>query len=151
MWVKPKFCDNPNKKKKNEKQIKKYSREHDTKLSCSLLKLFIENYALLRNNEYKYSIPKQLEDMKNLYIDNNKDIIEDILLENFKLGTDDHTLTLQEIKNTFENYPELKNKELNYFTIIAMIKDLFEGVVYVFNSSIKGKKVKKTFHKLTFI
>ena len=54
---KTKFCENP--KRKNERLLKKYSDKQDIELSCSLLKLFIDRYFLLRNNEYKYPIPLQ--------------------------------------------------------------------------------------------
>lgn len=141
---KTRFCENP--KKKNERLLKKYSKKEESELSSSLLKLLIERYFLLKKNNYKYTIPKELEQMRTLYLNDNKDVIKDILLENFEIGDNTDFIKLIEIKKLLKNHSELKDKDV--ISLIYIIQDTFDGIEFKKDSTINNKSTRNFFAKL---
>ena len=139
---KTKFCENP--KRKNERLLKKYSDEDDKRLSHSLLKLLIENYALLRNNEYKYLIPKDIQSMQNMYLDDNKNVIRDILVETYEIGSDNDYVKNKDIKSLLERN-DIK-KDIN--TVKKIVQDIFPDAEFKIDGKIDGDRVRNVFCKL---
>ena len=80
------FCDNP--KKKNERLLKKYTIEEELCIARGIMKLLIKQYTSLKQNGFKYSEPKAFSSMRKLYLNDNKDVITDLLLENYQQGDD---------------------------------------------------------------
>lgn len=143
---KTKFCETPSKKKKNEKQIRKYSRQEEYEISGSLLKLLIDRYRLLKNNNFVYDIPKELQEMKKLYLNDNKDIIKNILNDNFEIGTSSDYVKMTDIRRLLKNTNELKDKDI--VSLIYIIQDTFNDAEFKKHSTINNVSTRNFFIKL---
>ena len=140
---KTKFCNNPNKKKKNEKQLKRYSVQEEYEISESLLKLLIDRYALLKTNNFTYNVPIELEEMKKLYLNDNKDIIKNILNDNFEIGNDKDYVKITDIRKLLKNTNELKDKDI--VSLIYIIQDIFNEAEFKKHSTINNVSTRNFF------
>lgn len=103
----------------------------------------------LKNKEYKYLIPKKIDSMRKLYLNDNKDIIKDILLENFKVGDSNDSVKMTEVKNVLKKNSDFKDKDV--ISIIYLIQEIFPEAEYKFDNIIDGKRLSRTFHKISNI
>lgn len=140
---KTRFCENP--KKKHERLLKKYSKEQELEISCGLLKLLVDKYTSLRNNNFKYDEPDTFTSMRKLYLNDNKDVITDLLTEHFEKGDDKDYVKMTDIKAVLKQGGV---KEKDVITIQKLVEGTFEGVEFKANSSINKKSVRNFFLSL---
>jgi P4 family phage/plasmid primase-like protien len=132
---KSKFVENP--RYKNEKKLIKYSSEQDTSISSGLLKILLERYQNLKQQEFKYLEPESLASLRKMYINDNKDVITNVLRDSFELG--EGFVKMPEIKSVLKNN-SIKEKDI--ITIRKIIEDTFPGVEYKQDSSVDGIRIK---------
>lgn len=134
------FCDNP--KKKNERLLKKYTLEEESCIARGLMQLLIKQYNLLKQNGYKYSEPKAFSSMRKLYLNDNKDVITDLLLENYEKGDDKDYVKLTDIKNTLK---QGGIKEKDVISIKKLVEETFSEVEFREISSVDKKRIRNYF------
>uniref|UniRef100_A0A6C0DZ83 SF3 helicase domain-containing protein n=1 Tax=viral metagenome TaxID=1070528 RepID=A0A6C0DZ83_9ZZZZ len=142
---KTRFCDNP--KKKNDRKLKKYSKEEELEIAKGLLKLLVDKYKVLRRNNYKYNEPKSFLSMRKLYLNDNKDVLTDILQEHFERGGDKDYVKMSEIKTALKA-GGIKEKDV--ITIQKIVEETFEDVEYIIDSSINSERVRRAFIGLKY-
>jgi P4 family phage/plasmid primase-like protien len=145
MEYKTKFCESP--KKKNERLLKKYTREEEHEIECGLIKILVERYVQLRDVGYKYIEPKVFCSIRKMYINDNKDVIRDLLLENFEKGGSMDYVKMINVKNVLKTGGV---KEKDVITIQKIVEDLFEGVEYKECSKVQNVSVRSYFLGLRF-
>jgi hypothetical protein len=139
---KTKFCETP--KKKNEKLLKRYSRESLEKIECGLLHLFIKNYVKLKSVEFNYDEPGYLKNLKCLYVDDAKDEITNILVDNFEIGDTSDFVKLKDIKHLFKT----NGIDKDPVSIRYIILDLFEKCQFNEVKWINNKQYRSIFVNL---
>lgn len=138
---KTKFCEKP-RKNKNEKILKKYTKEEEQYIEKGILHILLKNYLKLKQNSFDYNEPLYISDMRNLYLDNNKDTISNILLENYKIGTYDDYVRLCDIKKLLE----CNNiKEKDAFTIKMITLETFDNALFYNRKIINNNDCRKIF------
>jgi len=138
------FCDNP--KKKNERLLKKYTIEEELCIARGLMKLLIKQYTSLKQNGYKYSEPKAFSSMRKLYLNDNKDVITDLLLENYEQGDDKDYVKLTDIKNTLK---QGGIKEKDVISIKKLVEETFSEVEFREMSRVNNVPLRNYFLRLT--
>lgn len=139
------FCENP--KKKNEKLIKKYTREEEYQIECGLMRILVETYVKLKNNNYKYSEPKIFSNIRKMYINDNKDLIRDLLMDNFEIGQNKDYVKMVDIKNVLKSGGM---KEKDVVTIQKLVEDIFEGAEYRDDTHLERNRVRRVFTGLKY-
>ena len=119
---KTRFCEEP--KKKNEKRIKKYTMEEEAEIELGLLHIFIENYNKLKSNGFIYKEPDYISSMRRLYVNDNKDEIMNLLMENYEIGKEEDYIQLGDVKKLLK---QNNIKEKDAVTIKMIILNTFEG------------------------
>jgi P4 family phage/plasmid primase-like protien len=137
---KTRFCDNP--KKKNERLLKKYSSDEEDIISRGMMKLMIDKYNELKQMEFKYNEPQAFSSMRKLYLNDNKDVITDLLLESLETGGDKDYVKLTDIKNILKQGGV---KEKDVITIKKLVEDTFDEVEFKEMSSVNNKKIRNYF------
>ena len=138
-----KFTENP--KKKHEKQMISYTNEQKELISGGLLMILLENYKKLKDNHYKYNESSKMAVLKNIYLNDNKGVIEETLKEHFEIGDDNDYTKLKDIRQILKN---CDIKEKNAISLIYIIEDLFDDVKYVNDTGVGDNRKKKVFKKL---
>lgn len=134
------FVLNP--KKKYQRKLKKYSKEEEHEIHCGLLKILIETYSKLRKNDYIYEEPKTFIEMRKMYLNDNKDVIENILTDNFEVGSQTDYVKMKDVKNRLKQ-ADIKDKDV--ITIKKIVEGLFDGIEYKHDGSISGERVSRVF------
>ena len=138
---KTKFCENP--KRKNERLLKKYSKADDLKISKGLLKILIEKYSFMKKHDFKYTEPDCLKSIRNLYLNDNKDVMINLLTDNFENGDSSiDYVKITDIKNIFKT-SGIKEKDI--VTIKKIVEETFEDIEFKLDSKIDGKRIVKFF------
>jgi phage/plasmid-associated DNA primase len=137
---KTRFCEIP--KKKNDRQLKKYSREEEMEISKGLLKLLVDKYAMMLQNNYKYDEPKHFVSLRKLYLNDNKDVITDLLNENFEKGEESDFVRLKDVKAVLKN-SQVKEKDV--ITIIKLVEEMFDGVEFINDTFRNGERHRRVF------
>ena len=122
---KTKFCSDP--KRKHEKLLKKYSETELDTIYKGLLTILLNKYIELRTNNFKYPEPVYLKTLCNLYLNDNKNVIKDVLLENFEIGEAKDFVKLKDIKDTLKRNNII---EKDIITLKYIVEDTFEGVLF---------------------
>ena len=86
--------------------------------------------------------------MRKLYLNDNKDIIKNILLENFKVGYSNDSVKMSEVKKILKQN-NIIDKDI--VTISYIIHDTFPEVEFKEDNIIDGKRLRKSFHKLSIL
>jgi phage/plasmid-associated DNA primase len=139
---KTKFCENP--KKKNELSIKRYTKEELHNIERGLLHIFITRYKQLLIKDFKYTEPEVFQNIKNLYINDSKDDLSNILRENLEAGSKTDFVKLKDIKQILKSNGF--NKSL--VSVKYIIQDLFEECEYYDTKMINYKNYKSIFYKI---
>jgi P4 family phage/plasmid primase-like protien len=140
---KTKFTEIP--KKKHEKKLINYTNIQKELISSGLLLLLLENYKKLKNLDYKYQEPINLCILKNIYLNDNKSVIEETLKEYFDIGSDDDYVKLMDVKRVLKNS---NIKEKNLVSLIYIIEDLFENVKFIYDTGVNNDRKYKIFKNL---
>ena len=135
-----KFCEMP--RRKNERKLKKYTRDEERNIECGLMTILVERYFKLRENEYKYDEPRLFTSMRKMYINDNKDIIRDLLMDNFEKGGNKDYVKMVDIKNVLKN-GGIKEKDV--ITIQKLVLDIFNDIEFRENSYMNNKKERNYF------
>lgn len=143
MEYRTRFCEHP--KKKNEKQLQKYTVEEDELISRGLLKLLVDRYNALRQCQFKYEEPQTFVSLRRLYLNDNKDVITDLLHEHFEEGGQNDYVKLTDIKNVLKT-GGIKEKDI--ITIQKIVEETFEKVDYKENSSVNNRSMRRFFLRL---
>ena len=123
---KTKFCLNP--KKKNEKLLRKYSEQELEEINIGLMIILVDRYHSLYLEEYVYSEPVSFKNIRKMFLNDNKDIIRDTLLDTFEKSNDkDDYIKLKEVKNVLK-CKGIKEKDV--ITIIRIVIDTFDDVEF---------------------
>ena len=138
-----KFTENP--KKKHEKQMISYTNEQKELISGGLLMILLENYKKLKDNQYKYDESNKMTVLKNIYLNDNKGAIEEILSEHLEIGDENDYTKLKDIRQILKN---CDIKEKNAISLIYIIEDLFDGVKFINDTGTGDNRKKKVFKKL---
>jgi phage/plasmid-associated DNA primase len=111
---KSKFVKDP--KNKNEQQMIKYSDEEIKNIEIGLMHLLIENYKKLQEKNFDYPEPNYFYDIRNLYTNENKNDIKDILDEHFEIGDENDFVKKSEIKEVLKlNKIKMRDADLERF------------------------------------
>jgi P4 family phage/plasmid primase-like protien len=137
---KTRFCENP--KKKNDRKLKKYSKEEEVEISKGLLKLLVDKYAVMRKNDYKYEEPKHFVSMRKMYLNDNKDVITDLLQEHFEQSDHKDYVKITDIKNVLKQ-GGIKEKDI--ITIQKLVEEVFEDAEFRNDSTVNGDRVRRVF------
>lgn len=137
---KTRFTENPT--KKCEKQLISYTNDEKTLISQGLLMILLKNYKKLYDNKFKYKEPKNMELSKNIYLNDNKGAMSEILKEHFELGDENDFIKLKDIRQILKNNDI---KEKNALSLIYTIEDLFDGVKYIHDSVINHVRIQRSF------
>ena len=137
-------CFKETPKKKGERLLKTYSNESKMNIMSGLMIILINNYDNLRKNEYKYTEPKVLEDLRKLYLNDTKGDITNILSDIYEKGDRNDFITMNDIKNVFKNN-EIK---IDIVSIKKIIESLFDGCEYKLEKKIDKKRHYKIFECL---
>jgi P4 family phage/plasmid primase-like protien len=140
---KTKFCVEPH--RKNEKLLKKYSKEELSNIHKGLLVILLNKYSKLKHNNFKYPEPMYLKTLCNLYLNDNKNVIKDVLLENFDVGESKDFVKLKDIKETLKKNGLI---EKDVITLKYLIEDTFEGVEFRETAMIDRKNYRNIILKL---
>jgi putative DNA primase/helicase len=140
---KTKFCVEP--KRKNEKLLKKYSKSELETIYKGLLTILLNKYKELQACEFKYPEPVYLKSLCNLYLNDNKNVIKDILLENFEIGEKGDFVKLKDIKEVLKKNDII---EKDIITLKYIVEDAFEGIEFKEKTTIDRKSCKSVFLKL---
>ena len=141
-----KFTDNP--KRKNEQFIKNYNSADLENIERGLLKIFIDNYKQLTENDFKYTEPEQLTTLKKLYINTNKNDIQNILIEKLELSANDNDfIKLKDAKNLLKS----NNISKDNVSIKYIIQDIFPNSTYYERKMINNTILKSVFINLKSI
>jgi hypothetical protein len=139
-----KFTENP--KRHNERRIKKYNREELELIERGLMKILIDNYKVLKSNEFKYSEPKKLTILKNLYINTSKDDIKNILLEKFEVGVYTDLIKLKDIKTLLKT----NGFDKDTISIKYLVQEIF-SIKFTERIQIHNNQHKNVFLNLKYI
>lgn len=140
---KTKFCAEP--KKKHEKLLKKYSESELDIIYKGLLVILLNKYSELKDSEFKYTEPVYLKTLCNLYLNDNKNVIRDILLENFEIGEVKDFVKLKDIKDTLKRNGIV---EKDIITLKYIVEDTFEEVIFREHTKVNNKAYKSIFLNL---
>ena len=88
--------------------------------------------------------PKDIQSMQNMYLDDNKDVIRDILIENYQIGNEKDYIKNKDIKNLLENN-DIK-KDAN--TVRKIVQSVFEDSEFKENSRINNISIRNFFINL---
>ncbi|NBP02846.1 MAG: hypothetical protein EBU90_22565 [Proteobacteria bacterium] len=83
--------------------------------------------------------------MRKLYLNDNKDVITDLLLENYQQGDDKDYVKLTDIKNTLK---QGGIKEKDVISIKKLVEETFSEVEFREISSVDKKRIRNFFLKL---
>ena len=136
---KTKFCENP--KKKNEKQVKRYSSQEIIDIERGLLFMFIKTYTNLRLNNYKYNEPLHLVNLKNLYINDSKTEITNILCEKFETGSKSDFVKMKDVRDVLK----YNNIEKDSVSIKYIFQDIFDNCEFFDKKQINNKEIRSIF------
>jgi P4 family phage/plasmid primase-like protien len=136
------FVDTP--KRKGQKQIIQFTGEEELEISKGLFKLMIDKYFELSDKNFKYFEPKSLESMRKLYLNDNKDTITDILLNNYQLGDDKDFVPLKDIKKLLKSNDIVEKDAL---TLKKIVETTFPGTF--FKSEKRVSTTKKIYNVIT--
>ena len=140
-----KFTETP--KKPNEYIIKKYTREELKLIEMGLMKIFLDNYIKLKEDNYKYVEPEKLCTLKNIYINTNKDDIKNILTEQFEEGIETDFIKLKDVKSLLKD----NNITKDIVSIKYIIQDIFPDCVFYERRMQNYIRVKNIFTNLKTI
>lgn len=141
---KTKFCDEP--KRKNEKKIILYSDEELCNIESGLLHIFIQRYNNLKSNDFKYIEPELFSNIKNLYINDSKDVLYNIIRENFEIGSDTDFLKLKDIKQILKD----NGIDKNIVSIKYIIQDIFPESEFYDRKMINYKPYKSVVSNIKY-
>jgi len=137
---KVRFIDEP--KKANEVQIITYSEGEIADIERGLLHMLIKEYEVLRSTNFKYNEPERFKRMRKMYINDNKDEIENALMEVYEKGDEDDYVKMTDIKSTLK---KCNAKEKDIITIKTIVENTFEGCEYKEDKRINKEKLKRVF------
>jgi P4 family phage/plasmid primase-like protien len=140
---KTRFCEEP--KRKYEKQLKKYSKIELDVIYKGLLTILLKKYSELQKVDFKYSEPVYLKTLCKLYLNDNKNVIKDILLESFEIGETKDFVKLKDIKDILKKNGII---EKDVITLKYIVEETFEGVEFKERASIYNKSYHNIFIKL---
>ena len=140
------FCEVP--KKKNDRKVRKYSKEEELQIAKGLLKLIVNKYALLQRNGYSYEEPKHFISMRKMYLNDNKDVITDLLQEHFEQGEDKDFVKMTDIKNVLKQ-GGIKEKDI--ITIQKLVEEVFEDAEFKSDTTINGDRIRRAFVRLRLV
>jgi putative DNA primase/helicase len=137
---KTRFCEIP--KKKNERKLRKYTKEEEEEIARGLLNLLVGKYNMLRQNGFKYDEPAAFVSMRNLYLNDNKEAIHELLEEHIEKGDAKDYVKMTDIKALLKQGGV---KEKDVISIQKLVEDHFEDVEFRENSYVNNKKVRNYF------
>ena len=114
------FCEKP--KKFNERLLKKYTKKESEIIMKGIMKILIQEYKNI-----EISINNPFETIKNMYIDDNKDDIIDILSTNYQIGEDTDFIRIKDIKDLLKNNYGLSTDLISLKHIVISI---FDDVIF---------------------
>jgi phage/plasmid-associated DNA primase len=136
---KTKFCENP--KKDNEKLLNRYTNKEIEEIECGLLNMFIKRFSELRLTDYKYSEPIELINLRNLYINDTKDEISNILKESYIVSHNkDDYVKLKDVKTLLKS----RGLEKDQVSIKYIIKDTFCDSEFFLKLNLKNRSQVRT-------
>jgi P4 family phage/plasmid primase-like protien len=141
---KTKFCVKP--KKKNEKLLKKYNEKELEEINTGLMKILVDRYNKLYLENFVYSEPDSFKNIRKMFLNDNKDIIKETLLEMFEESTNRNDyIKLKEVKDVLK-CKGIKEKDV--ITIIRIVTDTFENVEFKEDTTINHKHTRTCFLSL---
>ena len=140
---KTKFCINP--LKKNERLLKRYSPEDIVIINKGFMGIIILQYFKLYNNKFIYMEPTNFYNIRKLFLNDNKDIIKNLLLETYEIGEDKDFVKLKDVKDILKSNG-IKEKDI--ISIIKIVLDTFEDSDFKENSCVNNKSIRNFFIKL---
>ena len=146
MEFKTKFCLNP--KKKNERLIRKYNDDELSLINMGLMNILVNRYHKLYVEDFVYGEPDSFKNIRKMFLNDNKDIIKDTLLEMFEKSNDKKDyIKLKDIKDVLKS----KNiKEKDVITIIRIVMDTFEDTEFKTDTSIEKVRLFNIFIHLKY-
>jgi P4 family phage/plasmid primase-like protien len=141
---KTKFCVEP--RRKNEKLLKKYSEQEIDTIHKGLLVILLNKYSELKNDNFKYPEPSYLKSLCNLYLNDNKNVIKELLLDNFEIGESKDFVKLKDIKETLKKNGIV---EKDVITLKYLIEDTFEDVEFKERAKLNSKDFYNVFINLS--
>lgn len=143
---KTKFCEEP--KRKHEKLLKKYNDYELDEIYKGFTKILIDKYNQLKTCNFKYIEPEYLKTLCKLYVNDNKNVIKDVLLENFEIGESVDFVKIKDIKSVLKKNGIV---EKDVITLKYIVEDMFEGVEFKDIKKINNKQYKSIFINLKLL
>lgn len=137
---KTRFCLEP--KKKHEKLLKKYNETELQMVYKGLLSILLKKYTELKDSQFKYTEPVYLKTLCNLYLNDNKNVIKDVLLENFEIGEATDFVKVKDVKDILKKNGIV---EKDVITLKYIVEDTFEGVEFKDRVGIAYKNLYNVF------
>ncbi len=142
------FVETP--KKKGECKIIKYSRNEMKIIETGLMHLLIKNYFKLKTYKFIYNEPLKLTTIKNIYLNEYKDEINDLLLENYEICDRIDEVSFVKMKDIKDLLKSNNIKEKDTLTLKYMVENLFnKNVEFVSRKEINNKNLKSIFLNLS--
>ncbi len=136
---KSKFVDIP--KNKYEKKLIQFSKDDMYNIEIGLIHLMIHNYKTLKENNFIIHVPKHIQNMVNLYTNENTNALTSLLSDNYTPGTDKDFVTIKDIKDLLSS----NNIKKDTVTIINIIKITFPEAVFYERKSLNNKDFRNLF------
>ena len=140
------FCLNP--KKKHERVLIRYTPEQLNIINKGLMVIVINQYIRLKSINFQYNEPISFQCIRKLFLNDNKDTIKNILLENYEISTDKDYVKLKDIKELLKNNG-IKEKDI--VTIMKIVLDTFDDILFFKVSHINNKQIYNFFKCLKLI
>lgn len=143
---KTRFCYKPNPKRTNEVLIKEYNDDEKQSIIQGLLLILINQYKLLMNNDFKYSEPEYNTSLVQMYLNDNKNVIQDLLLDQYEESQDNKDfIKLVDIKAYLKTNGII---EKDIITLKYIVQDVFPDTVFKTVCKINTKQIRNCFLNL---
>ncbi len=136
------FVDKP--KRKDDRLVRDFNEVENKNIENGLMMLLIENYKKMKETEFKITIPTNLQNIINIYTNENTNEIIDLLNENFKVGDEKDFVLVKDIKDTLKN----NNIFMDTITVINVLKMVFVECEYYDRKQFGEKRYRSIFLKL---
>lgn len=120
-----KFTEIP--KKKDEKLLKKYSEDEEKIIEEGLLWILIKQYKILQQKNFVYEEPEKFKNMRNIYLNEHRDEIVELLRDSFIHGEESDFVKLKDIKKLLKDN---NFKDIDTISLTHIIKSVFEDIIY---------------------
>lgn len=136
-----KFVNDP--KEPNEKLLKTFSIEDKEKLKIQLVNLLVKTYVKLYQNNFEYTIPKQVLNITQNYFEDNNDL-DNFINDNFEFKVDS-VIKISEVKDLMS-----KNRLKITDTILKTRFKTLLNVDFYKEKRVVGCKYYSFFHNLSY-